>query len=84
MKKTLQIIMEVEISDLSREERKENAELIGCKPGDLVGLADVTAYDVADSLVGAMAFNEENFAGSDMHIKMLDTRLIEGTWLVKA
>lgn len=80
MKKILTITFDVEVNDLSKADLKENADLVGCKPSELVTLRDCAPSDIADSLVGAMLYNEENFAGSGMYIKILNTNVVNAEW----
>ena len=68
--RTLLLTLEIVVSDLPMEERKECAELGGCAEADLPGVEDVEDYEVADCITGVILNSEEIFSGSNLFVKI--------------
>jgi hypothetical protein len=83
MKKTLIVVMELEVSDLSQEERRENADMQDCKPSELPNVRELSAFDVAQVLLPDED-DAEMFAGSDIYAKFTNARLLAWNWKPKA
>lgn len=80
MKKTINVTMEVDVSDLSAKDLRENAKLCECKISDLPVVADLTPGTIADCVVGSLEVNEELFAGSHMYIRVTGARVIAASY----
>lgn len=81
MKKTVRVTMDIDVSDLSQAQLRENAELGECKVSDLPTIKDLNPGDIADQFVSAVELSEETFAGSDMHIKVTGAKLVSADYI---
>jgi len=79
MKKTLILVMEVEMSDLSPEERQDRAAPCGCHLNEMPWLRDIGASEVAELLLPS-THDTEAFAGTDICAKVTSSKLLSSSW----
>ena len=77
MSKTLIVTLEVDVDDLSPDERKEAARLAECSLKYLPYLGDYGAEEIADCLEGLEAYSDDLFAGSNVFAAITGSRVRE-------
>lgn len=70
MKRKLIVVIALEISDWSIEERKEEARQQCCKHSEIPRLREAGASDLADLVVGAVENAADMFGGSEIYAKV--------------
>lgn len=74
-KKTLRIVVDVDLGELPDNERKECAKLDGCEPSELPSLDDASAFELAECLCGSFD-NEETWGGSGIYCKVAGVKIV--------
>ncbi len=83
MKKTLIVVMELEVSDLSPNERRECAEIGECKTSELPRLKELDVFEAAEVLL-PQEDDTEMFAGSGIYAKFTKAKLLAYNWKPKS
>lgn len=73
--KTIRMVVEVTIRDMTRAERKECADMEGCKASELPKLNEVEMFDLAEVFAGQLTNNDEMWAGSMIYVKATDAKV---------
>lgn len=83
MKKTLRVVMNLEVSDLSPEERRGSAQDACDMEGNLPTLQDTLALDVARVLeaVGSEGLQDTFFEGTDLFVKFTAADIDSAEWV---
>lgn len=81
--KTLRVTLDIDVDDLSKDQRKILAKEQECKERDLPTLADAEAQDLAYLLIDGIGTetSEEMFAGSDLYVRFTDAIVVTAEWL---
>lgn len=81
MKRTLTITIDVELADLTDEERAECEELSECEDEDgfpisLPRLKDHEPMELVEPIIDSLPDNEETWAGTGIYAKITSARLV--------
>lgn len=80
-KRKFRMTVEVEIADWTADERKENAEMQGCKASELPRVRDIEACDFADMLTGVWEYSAEMWGGTEMYARIVKTKVVNNEFL---
>lgn len=80
MKRTLVVTLEVDLVELSKEEREECALHEECHIKKLPGVRDMELRPVADCIAGAIVIGDEVFAGASIYANVSDARPKHAKW----
>lgn len=86
MPRTLMVMLEIDVDDLSPEERIKHAQEMNVPEGELSGLQHVRANCIGERLaciIDTEALNMLVFEGSDDFVKLTEGRYIKAVWTVK-
>ena len=84
MSKTLIVTLEVDLDDLSPDEREEAAGATGSSPDDLPEIGDYGADEFAECFEGLEVVSEELFAGSNVFATITGSRVREAHFATAA
>lgn len=82
MRRKLRLTMEIEIRDMDADERKQCANMDGCKPSELPRLRDYLddPMEVAGSFGGAIDNADDLFAGSFIYLRAVEAQVTDAEW----
>lgn len=72
--RTLKFTLEIDLGELSKDERKECAKRAECKPNELPGARDIIASDVTEAIEATLQNSEDFWAGSELYAKIVAVR----------
>lgn len=70
MKRKLILTLAVEVADWSPHERAEEAQRQGCKLNDIPRLREVTPFDLAELITGAIENASDMWGGSEIYAEV--------------
>ena len=80
MSKLLIVTMQIEVDDLPDDERAEEASLSLSHIDDLPTLEEADEWEVAGCVSDAIDTSEEIFSGSDMFVRIIETKVLNAEW----
>ena len=80
-KRKMLITLEIDVADVPRKEKTEDARMCGCKVSELPGLSDLVPFDVAEMIACDIVGNsDELFAGTDSFCRIIKAKPIAYKW----
>lgn len=80
MKRTMRVILKVDVEDLSKEDRARHAAEAGCAVSKLPGVKDARHQELSEVIVAAVENNSEAFGGSMIYANFLSATVISSKW----
>lgn len=82
MKRKIVLTVEMELADMSLEERREAARDYGCAASDLQGVRDAEPQDIAECVQFALEHpDNEMWAGSELYVEAKSIKVTGAKWL---